>query len=66
MSGVWNDVVVSNEALIESLDRAVFASNREIQRKMVEFGYIDEEGHLLREYNTKILEMLYEKLEGGE
>ena len=66
LSGVWNDVVVSNEALIESLDRAVFASNREIQRKMVEFGYIDEEGHLLREYNTKILEMLYEKLEGGE
>lgn len=63
---MWNDVVVSNEALIESLDRAVFASNREIQRKMVEFGYIDEEGHLLREYNTKILEMLYEKLEGGE
>lgn len=65
LSGVWNDVVVNNEAMIESLDKAVLASNREIKRKLIEFGYMTEDGELIRDYNTRIMDMLYEKL-GGE
>lgn len=63
LSGVWNDVVISNGSLVESLDRAVLLTNREIERKLVEFGYIDEEGNLIRDYNTRVLEMLYEEFD---
>lgn len=63
LSGVWDDVVISNQALVESLDRAVLTTNREITRKMTEFGYIDQEGALIKDYNIEILEMLYERLE---
>ena len=58
LSGVWNDVVVDNSSLIESLDQAVLVSNREIARKLMEFGYMDEEGNLIRDYDIKVLEML--------
>lgn len=64
ISGVWNDVVIDNKPLIESLDKAVLATNRELQRKLQEFGYIDSKGNLIREYNVKIIEMLYKKLDG--
>ncbi len=63
LSGVWNDVVIDNTPLIESLDKAVLATNREFQRKLQEFGYIDFQGNLIKEYNVKIIEMLYEKLD---
>ena len=63
LSGVWNDVVIDNSALIESLDKAVLAADREFRRKLEEFGYIDSEGNIIKDYNVKIIEMLYEKLE---
>ncbi len=68
LSGVWDDVVISNKALVESVDRAVLTTNREITRKMVEFGYLDDEGNLIKDYNIEILKMLYEELErtGGK
>ncbi len=61
LSGVWNDVVISNEDMMNSLDQAVLVSDREIERKLKEFGYIDNDGKLIRDYNVKILEMLYSK-----
>lgn len=63
LSDVWNDVVVDNGSLIESLDQAVLLSDREIARKLAEFGYMDEDGNLIRDYNTRILDMLAEAFE---
>lgn len=62
ISAVWNDVVIDNSAMIESLDRAVLSINREIRRKLLEFGYIDEQGKTVKDYNARTIEMLYEKL----
>ena len=61
ISGVWNDVVIDNSELMKSLDSAVLTIDREIRRKLQEFGYIEEDGTLIKDYNINILEMLYEK-----
>ena len=61
-SDVWNGVVVDNEALIEEIDRATTLTNREIRRKLVEFGFCDKDGNPIREYSMKAYEMLVNKL----
>ena len=50
VSNIWNQVVVNGEGLTESIDRAVIASNREIIRKLQEFGFMDENGNLIKPY----------------
>ena len=61
LSGVWNDVVIDSSDMMESLDQAVLVIDREIKRKLQEFGYIDQDGKLIKDYNIEILKMLYTK-----
>lgn len=53
VSNIWNNVVVNGKGLTESTDRAVIASEREIQRKLIEFGFIDANGNLIKPYTTE-------------
>lgn len=53
VSNIWNEVVVNGKGLTESTDRAVIACNREIIRKLQEFGYMDDDGNLIRAYTTE-------------
>lgn len=53
VSNIWNDVVVNGKGLTERTDRAVIASEREIRRKLIEFGFMDSEGNLLKPYTTE-------------
>ena len=62
LSGVWNDVVIDGSDMMESLDQAVLVIDREIKRKLQEFGYIDQDGKLIKDYNIEILKMLYTKI----
>ena len=50
MSNVFNNVVVDGENLRSRIDDAVKIVNRETNRKLEEFGYIDSEGNVLKEY----------------
>lgn len=65
VSNVWNEVVVNGTPLMEALDKAVMISDREILRKMQEFGFCDENGNILKDYPTdayyQLLKMLEEK-----
>lgn len=61
VSNIWNNVVLNNDRLIESVDRATIASNREILRKMAEFGYCDSDGTLKKTYVTDVLKRLQAK-----
>ena len=47
LSNVWTQVVLSGEPVRGSIDTAVIAINREITRKLNEFGYT--EGYTVRE-----------------
>ncbi len=53
VSNIWNQVVVNGKGLTESIDRAAIASDREIIRKLQEFGFMDENGKLIKPYTTE-------------
>ncbi|MHB8964249.1 MAG: extracellular solute-binding protein, partial [Saccharofermentanales bacterium] len=50
ISDAWNRVVFDGMSPRTSLDRAITRSNREIRKKLIEFGYIAEDGSLIRPY----------------
>lgn len=50
MSNIFNNVVVDGENLRSRIDDAVKIVNRETSRKLEEFGYIDSEGNIIKEY----------------
>lgn len=66
VSNVWNDVVVNGYGLVESLDSAAIVSNREILRKMKEFGFVDSNGKILNDYKVASGKMLREMREKGK
>ena len=47
VSNVWNNVVVMGRTLRSELDGAAWEANREITRKLSEFGYIDKDGNVV-------------------
>lgn len=54
ISNIWNSVVVDGENLQETIDRAIITANREIDRKMQEYGYIDSEGDPIKTYSNSL------------
>ncbi len=50
LSNSFNDIVVNGDTLRARIDRAVKTVERETERKLEEFGYIDSEGNVLKEY----------------
>jgi len=55
ISNTWNRVVFDGASLRVAADRAVNTINREMRRRMEEFGYISQ-GEVVREYNLPTLE----------
>ena len=56
MSNAYNSVVVNGDNLRTTIDEAVKTVNRETKRKLEEFGYIDSEGNVIKEYEVPTLE----------
>lgn len=50
VSNIWNDVVVNGKELSDAIDSASLVSNREIERKLEEFGYMDGNGELVKPF----------------
>lgn len=61
-SNIWNNVVANGKGLIESIDRSTIASDREIIRKLKEFGFLDAEGKVIKEYPIDTIQKLQEQL----
>ena len=56
MSNAFNDITVNGANEQTRIDRAVKTINREIRRKLEEFGYIDAEGNTIRPYRIPTIE----------
>lgn len=56
LSNSFNDIVVNGETLRARIDETVKTVERETQRKLEEFGYIDSEGNVLKEYTVPSVE----------
>ncbi len=52
LSNAYVDVVINGKNLRTSIDSAVKRINRETKRKLEEFGYIDGDGNVLKEYKV--------------
>lgn len=63
VSNLWNNVVVNGMPLMEALNKAAMTSNREITRKMQEFGFLDENGNVIQTYHTDAYARLMKLLE---
>ena len=61
-SEIWNGVVVDSEALIEEIDKATTLANREIRRKLTEFGFCDKDGNVIKKYSMTAYQTLVDKL----
>ena len=66
LSNAWINVVVNGDGIAEALDKAVLQSDREILRKMQEFGYCDEDGNIIKDYKLLTAKDLYAMLEEKE
>lgn len=62
LSNAFNDVVVNGDTVRSRIDEAVKIVNRETDRKLEEFGYIDSEGNVLKEYTVPSVEKVREIL----
>ena len=56
MSNAFNDITVNGQNEQTRLDKAVKTINREIRRKLEEFGFIDADGSVLKEYAIPTIE----------
>ena len=65
ISNAFNSIVVDGDDERERIDQAVKTINREIQRKLEEFGYIDSEGNTLKPYQIPTIESV-KKILGRE
>ena len=68
-SDVWNKVVVEHQSMVENIDRATLVTNRELLRKLEEFGFCDSEGNMLKNYSMNAyadLQARLKELEGKE
>lgn len=49
VSNIWNAVVIEGKSLRPTIDRAEILINRELERKLAEFGYI-KDGKVIKEF----------------
>jgi len=62
MSNAFNSIVVDGENERSRIDEAVKTIDREIVRKLEEFGYIDSEGNTIEEYRIPTIDSIKEIL----
>lgn len=58
VSNAWIAIVTEGAEFQARIDEATLVSNREIARKLTEFGYFDENGNKLRDYNIHLIDEL--------
>lgn len=63
MSNAFNDIVVNGETLRSRVDDVVKTVKRETERKLEEFGYIDSDGNVLKDYVVPSVDVVNEILE---
>lgn len=66
ISNAWNEIVLGGKDVRSSVEEASRVSDKEIQRKMKEFGYVDKDGNMIKPYQVNTREDLEEWVNSGE
>ncbi len=62
LSNIWTDVVFNGESTGIAVDQYTILINREIRKKMIEFGFIDQNGDVLKVYTIPTIEWIQDKM----
>ena len=63
MSDIWNTTVFDGTPVRIAIDRQKQTIDREIRRKMIEFGFLDINGNVIREYKVYDVNWISEQIE---
>ena len=63
LSNAWIQIVTEGEQFRPMIDEATLISNREMLRKLTEFGYFDDEGNKIKDYNIHVVDDIIAGLE---
>jgi len=62
LSNIWNQAVFDGVSTRVAIDREVIAIDREIRRKMTEFGFIDDAGRVIRPYYVREIDWIIQQI----
>lgn len=66
LSDIWNTVTFDGRSVRVAIDREIITINREIERKMIEFGYLDSEGNILKPYTIRDVDWVQEQMDQAQ
>jgi len=62
LSDIWNTVTFDGTPIRVAIDDQVLKINREITKKMIEFGYIDERGNVIVPYTVRDISWIKQQI----
>lgn len=62
ISNAFTNATVNGDTVIEALDASKLVADREIMRKLKEFGYVDSAGNLKEDYPVEVMKDIEAKL----
>jgi ABC-type glycerol-3-phosphate transport system substrate-binding protein len=65
MSDIWNTTVFDGTPVRIAIDRQKQTIDREIRRKMIEFGFLDRNGNVIRPYMVFDIDWIKEQIENA-
>ena len=65
LSNIWNKMAISGVSPALAIESSLLSMNREVKKKMVEFGYIDNDYNILKPYYVRDKAWIENKYEGG-
>ncbi|MDP3306488.1 MAG: extracellular solute-binding protein [Erysipelotrichaceae bacterium] len=66
MSDIWNTTVFDGTPVRIAIDRQKQTIDREIRRKMIEFGFLDRNGDVIRPYMVFDIDWIKEQIENAK
>lgn len=66
LSDIWNTAVYDGTPTGIAVDRYTIVIDREIRRKMIEFGFLDNDGNPLQPYNIRDIDWVRLKIEEAQ
>ena len=58
ISNIWNKTVYQGANVRTAIEDGLIIANKEIIRKMIEFGYLDKDGTVLKPYLLPTIETI--------
>lgn len=62
LSNIWTSVVFDGDSTGVAVDRYTILINREIRKKMIEFGFVSQDGTIIKPYKIPTIEWIQDKM----